>query len=182
MNLNFWEDERKKTLFLIVLLSLGIVVFDGLLVIRPLWNKYSSARRRYLSITRELRNSMKKVKDSDLLLYIAKLKRQISDLDKKVVNEYDLPFIMEKISSLAEECGIITKRISPEESDKRGEVYFSVFSYGGQGTYHNLGKFLSKLEGEDYIARVTMLKIIPNPNDYTKNSIKLTISILTKNT
>ncbi len=180
MQISILNDERKKTLLLIVLLSVGIIFFNMLLIFRPLWNKYSASKQKYSSIVRELRASMKKVKDKDLLLYIAKLKKEISLLDERLVNEYDLPFIMEKISSLASECGVITKRINPEDAEKSGNLYFSVFSYAGKGTYHNLGKFLSKLEGEHYIARITSIRIIPNPNDYSRNTIKLTISILTK--
>ncbi len=179
------SPEAQKILLLSVFIAIVIFVSNIFLVTLPLWNKYKEKAEKYASIERRLKQSRAKVKDKDLLVYIRNLKRQISDMEDRIVSDLDLTFVMEDISNVAKDSGLELKQILPKDSQPvrmkaEKHLKYAKLLFVGRGGYHELGRFISKLENGRYLCRIESIEIIPNISDYRHNDVKVRIAILSK--
>ena len=177
--------DSQKVLALSLFLGLAILGIDYFFVISPVWNKYQSAREQYTSIEKKLKASRAKVKDSELLIYIKNMRDKIADLEKRIVTDVDMTFVLEDISGLAKDSGLVLKQILPKkEIPLKGKykknLYYEQLLFTGKGTYHSLGKFISRLENSKYVCKIESITILPNINDYHNNDVRVTIDILSR--
>ena len=179
------SPDAQKVLALSIGLGLLILGVDIFFIASPLWTKYRTARNKYLSIERELKRSRAKVKDSELLVYIKNLKDKISALEGKVVTDVDMTFVLEDISGIAKDSGLTLKQILPKEKipvkgRHKDKLYYVKLLFTGQGSYHSLGKFISRLENSKYVCKIESITILPNINDYRNNDVRVVIYILSR--
>lgn len=110
-------------------------------------------------------------------------KKKMSDIEKRVPQEEDIPVILQDISSAANDSMVKILQIRPMKEEKEmsletqaGKYYRIPISIEAQGSYHLFGKFLSILENSEIFMSVNNLEISSSDRDSKNHNINLTIN------
>ncbi len=93
---------------------------------------------------------------------IALLNEQVDYYEKKLPSEKEVAALLEFLSDSAKELNVRITEIKPIEQDKVGEasIYYQVpILLRAECGYHQLGRFLSKLENADRFMKINNIKI-----------------------
>ena len=113
---------------------------------------------------------------------IAELHEQIDYYEKKLPGEKEIPAVLGYLSEAAKEMNVRITEIEPGKVDK-DEIAPSSLYYkepillNAECGYHQLGRFLSKLESADRFMKISDIKIIADPRNANIHYVR--ISVLT---
>ena len=113
---------------------------------------------------------------------VSQVKRKIDFYEKKLPGEKDLPAILEYLSDAARELNVKITEIKPSEQDKDKSAQVSLYSetailLKAECSYHQLGRFLNKLENADRFMKISDIEIIANPG--TSGIVYAQLTVLT---
>lgn len=119
---------------------------------------------------------------------LSELDRTIDDLRLRVSDEAEVPVLMENISRLASAIGVRVLQIKPTleikkvppsdaeatetEKEKFGEIIISIVAESG---FHQLGAFISRLESEKNLFRLSSIEIQTDAKNYLVQNIRLSL-------
>ncbi|HOX54203.1 MAG: type 4a pilus biogenesis protein PilO [Candidatus Omnitrophica bacterium] len=110
-------------------------------------------------------------------------KRKMSDIEKRVPQEEDIPLVLQDISKAANDSMIKILQIRPMKEEKEvalktqsGQYYRIPISIEAKGSYHLFGKFLSTLENSEIFMSVNTLEITSSDKDFKNHNINLVIN------
>ncbi len=141
-----------------------------------------------------LKNSIKstKMEEQNLLVFrekAAELKIKMTEYQKRLPAEEEIPALLESLSRLATDCRVRIQEISPlmspavadaakaaeaKAKESFREIPFLIKTNAG---YHELGLFINRLEEGERLVEVTDLKIQGDPENPRLHSAELKISI-----
>jgi len=175
------KENRQQ--FLILGIAVLFVLFDFVLLLKPQVSnliKLNSKRSKikkdvYLAKTQIAQ--MGKLKEK-----YAFLKDSIASGQKWFISDAEIPSMLENISSLANNNQLKLMQIKPmykkPESDKQAEEYYPLSVYIiAQGGYHQLGRFINRLENNKIFIKLNELDILPDQRNYLTHNIKLILNI-----
>ncbi len=183
LDVSFFSDKQIKELIAFIILTVVIIVFDFSLVLKKQFANLTA-------LGPKISQARKNIKESSLNEYrVDTLKKRLDELladvnvkKKGILNEGQIPSLMEDISKLADKVNLKIMQIKPilEVSDKErfstktGEEYSSLtLSILAKGSYHSLGQFLNGLERNDVFIRVKNIDIMPQGITPLVHDIKL---------
>ncbi|MEW6009164.1 MAG: type 4a pilus biogenesis protein PilO [Candidatus Omnitrophota bacterium] len=183
LDVSFLSDKQIKEMIVFTLLTLIIIIFDFSFVLKKQFANLSV-------LGPKIAQARKNIKESSLNEYrVDTLKRRLDELvadveakKKGILNEDQIPSLMEEISKLADKVNlkIMQLKPSPELSDKdkfsakSGEEYYPIaLSILAKGSYHSLGQFLNGLETNNVFIKVKNIDIVPQGTAASSHDIKL---------
>ncbi|MBM3247951.1 MAG: hypothetical protein FJZ10_00775 [Candidatus Omnitrophica bacterium] len=185
-NIDFLKkiDLQKHAKLILGVAAALLLLLDFTLIMRPQikWLKDFNPK------ISELRNNIDQTRrDMALLKHIEEAsqssRKKMSDIEKRVPQEEDIPMILQDISSAANNSMIKILQIRPVKEEKEvalktpsGQYYRIPISIEAKGSYHLFGKFLSVLENSEIFMSVSNLEITSSDRDYKKHNINLVIN------
>ncbi|MBN2097323.1 MAG: type 4a pilus biogenesis protein PilO [Candidatus Omnitrophica bacterium] len=111
---------------------------------------------------------------------VAELNQKIDSYEKKLPGEKEIPAILEYLSAAAKELDLKLTEIKPveqtKEQDQVGAFYYKApILLSAESPYHNLGRFINKLENADRFMKISNIKILANPNSPGIHYVQLTV-------
>lgn len=110
-------------------------------------------------------------------------RKKMSDIEKRVPQEEDIPMVLQDISKAANDSMIKILQIRPMKEEKEvalktqsGQYYRIPISIEAKGSYHLFGKFLSTLENSEIFMSVNTLEITSSDKDFKNHNINLVIN------
>jgi Tfp pilus assembly protein PilO len=107
----------------------------------------------------------------------------MTEMERQVPREEDIPLILQDISTAANEAGVKIFQIKPMKEERESVlktatgVYYRVpILLEAQAGYHPFGKFLNILENSEIFMSINRLEIIPTAKDYQHHNINLMIN------
>jgi len=184
MDLDFknLSKEKKQWLFLI---SLGILVvfvlyinfllkptIAGLKDVSPKVSKLAFEIQRVEDWTKKKPRMQRE---------LTKLRSEISRYEGMLPSEKEIPALLEELSQMARESHVKIIGIRPGKnvaSEPGKESFYQEIpiSIKAKSGYHQLGVFISKLEGADRLFAVRDIKIKSNIQTPKKHDVSLTVS------
>jgi len=182
------QTDKKKIVGAVIVL-LFIVYIDFAFVLKSQFRMLKVASPKIA----QLKKDIKKI-NSDLSLIQVAGKGKEKDREaaikiiEKIAREDDVPLILEEISNLANKREIKLIQIKPvkaplakpEVTTATSKLFPLSIVLGISGGYHQFGKFIADLENARYFLAVEELKIMPDPVNYLKQQITLTLKTYVK--
>ncbi|MCA9401760.1 MAG: type 4a pilus biogenesis protein PilO [Candidatus Omnitrophica bacterium] len=154
-------DNRNKTYILIGVL-VSIVIFDFTLL---LWPQISTLSKIGPEITK-LETDLEQTRNDILRMnqyqkQVEEYREKLKIVEKKILSKEEIPIILEKISRLAIENGVVIEQIVPGTDsaelilESGGKNYFSLpIRIQADSGYHQFGRFLNQIEREEINMKV----------------------------
>lgn len=176
--LNKIDTKTRQYIFIAALVLIAILYF--LIFLRPQMSSLGKVSKEMGTLSTDLKAAKDNIAKVDFYKNeVEKLKVRISELNKKVKYKEETPLVLARISKLADESKIRIDQIMPDNQSQElilensGRKYFDLpVTIEANGTYHNFGKFLNKIEKDDIFLKIGAFSLISNPNSQ-QHSIKL---------
>lgn len=152
------DDKQRYWIFAGILVF--IFLLDYLILMRPQLNTLSKINPEI----KLLKDDLKKAKDDIQKIdyykgEVEKLKGSVSEANIKVKPKEAVPLVLEHISRIADQNGVVINQIMPEPEGQEvaiqnpERIYYRLpISVEARGGYHQFGRFINALEnGEVYI-------------------------------
>ena len=167
----------------------GILVFfffvDYMVLMRPQLNALGKINPKIRTLADDIKATKENVQKIDYYKKeVERLKEKVAEISQKVRSKEEMSMILEEISQVANQSKVKIDQISPKADDLQMLVqnnkkdYFALpISIEAKSGYHNLGRFLNRLESSDIYFGITALNVVPT-DDPTLHSVKLTINAI----
>lgn len=113
---------------------------------------------------------------------VQRLTVELQSVNEKIRSKEQIPAILENISRMANEHGVEIEKIMPNTAASRlvlqnnnGQYYSIPILVEALSGYHNLGRFINRLEREEDFFSIPEFTITTNAEDPTNHVVKLTI-------
>ena len=188
LDLGLLSNKQNKELIIFLILTIVIISLDFSFVLKSQWTNL-------LDMNQQLSQTRQKILKSDVdELRIDRLRERLEELSKTVtiakqgiIEEGQIPTLMEKISKLADVVNLKIMQMIPQKeirdsnrfSTSAGEEYYiQPISLIARGDYHSLGKFLNKLEAYQVLIALKTIDIIPGSSRAAmQHNVRLSVFI-----
>ena len=138
--------KRRDLMVFVILLCLGVVIGAN----------FYSAQMRELS---KIKTSISEEKKKNEL--IPKINKALNTLDayKKRLQKKDASFFMNKVAGFGQESNIRINSLTPGSAQERDTFVKQPLALSAEATYHQLGKFISKIENSPEFLRVERMSV-----------------------
>lgn len=183
INIDF---KKQKNLISYIILSIILILIDLMLIIIPQLKAIGKINPRIKKISAELKAFSDDKKNlSQLKLNVDNFKKNNEVLRKKIIVEGDVLSLIENISKIGNEENIKITQISPIQEPKekklgtisRGDIFAKMININITGGYHNLARFINRLENMDEFVKVIVLNIKFDKQLYTSQVVQLVLGI-----
>lgn len=112
---------------------------------------------------------------------IIQLKEKIDYYEKKLPGEKEIPSVLGYLSEAAKKMGVRITEIEPLKLEQENGKDAALFYYktpillNAECGYHQLGRFLSRLEGADRFMKIDSIKIVANSRKANIHYVQLTV-------
>ncbi len=166
--------------------ALAVVALDVLLIARPQIGSIVALNNKTIQLKADIDNLVDN--KQRLPKYRANLddnRRQMKDFEAMVHKEDAIPSVLKTISTLANEYGVKIDQLAPQKSDGIVLVQNTDGKYGslsimvrGRAGYHDLGRFLNRLQQEHVFWQVESIDITADDQQMGRHVVKMQIKIL----
>ena len=175
--------------YFFTVLGLAVVVLvalDVLLIARPQINSLFVLNDK----ARQLKADIDQLSDNKLRLskYRSNLEdaqRQMKDFEAMVHKEGEIPSVLKAVSTLANDYGVKIDQLVPQKSDgvvlvQNGDGKYGTLSImvRARAGYHDLGRFLNRLEQEHVFWQLDALDIVADDQQLGRHVVKMQMKIL----
>jgi len=122
---------------------------------------------------------------ADFLKNLDMARGQVKDFQAMVHKADSIPAVLKTISTTANEYGVKINQLVPQKSDgivlvKNEDGQYSSLSIlvRAHATYHDLGKFLNRLEQEKVFWQMEAIDIAADEKDVIRHVVKMQMKIL----
>ena len=111
---------------------------------------------------------------------ILQLNERIDYYEKRLPDEKEIPSVLEYLSEAAKRMDVRITEIKPVEQDKDEISQFTLYYKApillkAECGYHQLGRFLNRLESAARFMKINDLKIVANPRSSDIHYVQLTV-------
>ncbi len=174
---------------LFAILGLAVVVFialDILIIARPQLASLMALNEK----SKQLKLNINELSDNKLRLPKFRItlddaRVQLKDFEAMVHKEDEIPSVLKIISTLANEYGVKIDQLVPQKSDgvilvtntegKYTSLSILVLARAG---YHDLGRFLNRLQQESVFWQLDSIDIAADDRDVGRHAVKMQMKIL----
>lgn len=185
INIDF---KNKQIMLLAVLVGIAVLyVYANFILIaqaRDTFRTYKNSRKAHREVISAERDI---AKVEDLKNQVLQYRSKIDSYERMLPAEQEVPGLLENLSLMAKKSGVKIVGITPvssKESPSAGQIYHEIpILISAKSGYHELGRFLSDLEGADRFMKVVDIQIKANRTSPKKHDVELLVMtyILPKN-
>ena len=184
---DIFSRVMEKNRYLVVgIILLFIFLLDYFLIMKPQLGLLNSVNPKLTILEqdiKELRGNIPKI--NVYQKEINQLKEQFQKTGYRIPYKEEVSLILEGISRLANQNKIKIEQMMPVKGaqelllkSNEGKYYsFSIF-VDVEGSYHDIGRFVNKIEKDDIFKSISALSITANPKDAVHHSVKMTIKAI----
>jgi len=159
---------------LIIVLYVGILLPPQIRSLVHLLPKASRLKREIVNLKKDWANI------NSLNKKILQLYEKLDYYERKLPDEKEIPAILEYLSDSAKDLNVKITEIKPIAQEKdttpKASAYYQVpILLLAECGYHQLGRFLNKLENADRFMKIEEIKIARHPTQSTIHPVRLTI-------
>ena len=177
-------EKNKKQLILICILFLLVVTYLYFaFFLRSNFGTFFSQIKEIRSVKTNIVSTKRDAGHEDILLKrLNSVESRITDYEKKLPAEQEIPMLIESVSEMARGSYVKILGIRPVDSknDKKSKskkVYQEIpILISAKSGYHQLGVFINKLEGADRFMELSEIKINSNKATPRVHDVELIIS------
>ena len=107
---------------------------------------------------------------------IVQMERRIKKYEDKLPERREVPKLFRELDEIAEHSQIKIISVGSEQSEESQHYLRYWRSLDLEGGYHELGRFINKLESSGRFIKVDDIQVSSNPENVLKHNIKLTVS------
>jgi len=166
----------RRMWLMLILPTIGIIALF-IFMSRPKFKEIKKLNDEILKAKEELQETQKIARIKDKLIQeINTLRESIDYYERRIPSEKAISWLLIELSRVARETGIKYLSITPQPEEKK-ESYIKVpIRIEIQCGYHNLGKFLTKIENSQRFMSVDNIGILPDSSNPLKHRVSMTIS------
>lgn len=173
---------KQKKVISYAVLAVIILILDFNFVLKPQVSTIIKATPKIKKIASDIKAFKEDQKNlSQLKQTLEAVKRKSVVLNKKIVQEDELLGLAEQISRIGREENIKITQISPTEDIKAkkvgsfsgGDIYPVMINVNITGGFHQLGKFINRLENLEQFLKVASIEIKFDKQLYTSQKVNL---------
>ena len=179
------RNSREK-LMIVVGAVLALAAIDNFLLIMPSAHSFLTTGPRLATLKRDLQ-TLKEDRRNEALIQKnwEETKATLAQSEKSLISANELPTLLENLSQLAQNTGVKIISLNPREElslkNTKPAIYPIIpIDLRAVAGLHELGAFLSKLEGGQTFFRVADIKISVNPSHLTQHSVELRLETYRK--
>jgi len=175
-------QDKKQTMLVfggIVAVFAGVYLY---MLLIPLFQTISKTRIDIRTLREELKGVNESIGKEDMLKKkIASMNQTVSSYEKKLPTEREMPTILEEIARMARDTNVKIIGISPLgfKANTGGEkmpYQEAPISITARGGYHEIGKFINKLENGSRFVSIADIMISGENEDKRVHSLELVAS------
>jgi len=176
-----------KYLFAILgLVFIALLAVDILLIARPQINAMSALGNKAAQLKTDIQALQdNKTRLPQFRVNLELVQRQMKDFEAMVHNEDAIPVVLKTVSTIANQYGIKIDQLVPQKSDgvilvQNGEGKYSSLSIlvRARAGYHDLGRFLNRLEQEGVFWQLEMFDVAAVDQEPGRHEVKMQMKIL----
>ncbi|MEW5758383.1 MAG: type 4a pilus biogenesis protein PilO [Candidatus Omnitrophota bacterium] len=181
MKLDFLK-QKKIIIYLLIIIT--VLAIDILFIIKPQILTIKKISPEINKLSADLKAFEEDKKNlNQLKASFEILNKKSIGLDKRIIQEDELLTLVEKISKIGREEDVKIIQISPIEDPKakkisgysKGDIYPVMINIYIHSGYHQLGRFINKLENLDQFLKVLFIDIKFDKQLYTTQVVHLTL-------
>lgn len=176
-----FKNPKTQAMILIILIGIAAVILYLYFIFIPQVLKDIMIIGKTVKIKNELRSAKSLIAETDRIKKkLAEYNNKVELYEKKLPAEQEIPILLENLSNMARSANITIVGISPAVSqpqkEKSGQVYQEIpILITAKCGYHELGRFLSKLENTDRFMKVVDISIKADRATPKKHDVELMV-------
>lgn len=161
-----------------------ILLLDYFVLLRPQLSVLSQVSGQVKTLRTELDNARRDIASMDAFrkrLEVLKEKNLL--VDQGMVKEEAVPAVVENLSKLAKQANVKINQIKPARDEEvkvaaavEGTVYSLPITIEARCSYHQLGKFVNRIENDVLFMRIAGLEILPSVGEGLRHNVKMVVS------
>lgn len=164
-------------------IMLAIFIFWYFLLMQPQLKNLMKLSPQIVELARNLTEAQRNIQAiGEHRERLAQLRAQAKASGGKILLKEEIPAILEDISRIANESKVRINQIIPIKESQQlvlskddGKYYSLPVLVTARASYHNIGRFFSRIEGADIFMSITDFDIVANSDDPSLHSLKVTI-------
>ncbi len=175
--------NEKNRYYVLAAILIGIFVIDYLFIMMPQVRTLLALNPKISALSKDLKQARDDIKKVDQ--YQAELrgfKEKMKTIGKKILNREEIPTILDNISLIANASKVRINQIMPIRESQNlvlttdeGKYFSFPILVVAKGGYHDLGRFLNKIENNRIFMSIMDFDITGNSDDTTHHSARITI-------
>lgn len=183
--LKFSQINPQQKNYILVGCVILIFILDVLVFMRPQFKAMTKINQKIRGLSRDMKTLKSDAQRIDELKgQLEQLKTEVAQVSGKIFSKESVPLILENLSRLANENGMKIDNIKPLSdqerlvSEKKGRSYLALpIELQAKAGYHNLGKFLNRLERGEIFFKIKDFTVTPTP-DFKTHNVQLTLETI----
>lgn len=169
--------SAREKMMIIAFATTAIVFLDYLVLIRPVITVFRDTLPALSTLETELQDlKSDKANEKKIEEAWAEAKAALAARERAFIAPNELPKLLENLSSLAQSSGVKILNLKPVEmpnTNPANRYIGTPIHISALAGTHELGTFLSALEGGETFFRVSSLTIAANPQDMRRHKVDL---------
>lgn len=164
-----------------------IIILVCVFIVGPAWFKRGLVRSQVALVQTQLRTVENlRIRKPEMMKQKQDYRKFVSDVKNRLYHPRDASLLLGEISRMANECQIKIIASRPEASktnfpDRFKELYkANRYEFAVEGGYHQLGKFVSKIESNSKILRIQLFDIQPREDLPGSHIAEISLSVVSK--
>jgi type IV pilus assembly protein PilO len=175
--------DEKQRLYIFIGVLLFLFVLDYLVLMRPQLGTLTKINPEIDILAKDIALAKEQIaKENSYKEQVEELKQSVRDINHRVRSRSEVPLILERLSLLANNSGIVIDQIMPQTVDQEillendQYIYYSLpIRITAKGGYHSFGKFIASIEGNDMFLTIGVFDIT-SKFGVTNHAINLTVN------
>ena len=161
----------------LIIAVLAVILLYGKILFMPKMKQISSVGAQIKNLSGEIKRVQKMFSGKETLLQRRDaLLSKINSYEEKLSSEKEIPALLEELSEMANQTGVKIDSIEPPKlgTAEKGKLYQEVpILIRGKSGYHQLGRFINRLENSARFMKVKGIDITGNTAGYGTHSFTL---------
>ncbi len=178
--------EPKQFFALLGVTIIVVLAIDILLIVRPQIGVITALSAKTAQLKSDIDTLLvNKQRMGQMRLRLDGARHEARDFKAMVHREDEIPSVLKIVSTIANQYGVKIDQLVPQKSDGVVIVANEDGKYTGlsilvkaRSGYHDLGRFLNRLEQEKVFWQIESLDITADEHDLARHAVKMQIKIL----
>jgi Tfp pilus assembly protein PilO len=175
-------NKPNTTVVIIAVSAVGIALYFNF-VILPMARNVFETSAKVGQVQSELKDSEDDISGKDKFLRdIETYNTKVDSYEKMLPAEKEIPTLLEHLSEIAKSSNVLIVEIVPGAQTAKDKAKSQDQSYqevpiliNARSGYHELGKFIARLENSDRFMKVEDISIKANKSDPTKHNVEMNV-------
>ena len=175
--------SEKNRYYILGAILIAMILVNYFLPMRWMLKRFSEINPKASTLLKNLHQAKRDIRSQEKYrMQVAQLREQMKKAGSQILSKDEIPTILEEITMLAQQSRIKVNQIMPLKeyqklafTNDEGKFLSLPISLNLRGGYHDIGRFLNRMEKDKIFMSVTDFEIAASGDDPIRHTVSMTV-------